>query len=194
MPTGVSTGSLPLSTRTSTPPGTGATTLRHRHSPGWPCRATSRRLTCGWPASAPSCGRPATAAHTPGSMFPFSTSAGRSSSGTALPRFRGCMSWVTGSSTTEVSTVYPAWAATPPRSPTTSSPDDSAGQPVYDVVVVGARAAGAATALLLARAGLRVLLVDRGQYGSDTMSTHALMRGGVLQLTRWGLLDAVIAA
>jgi 2-polyprenyl-6-methoxyphenol hydroxylase-like FAD-dependent oxidoreductase len=65
---------------------------------------------------------------------------------------------------------------------------------VYDVVVVGARAAGAATALLLARAGLRVLLVDRGQYGSDTMSTHALMRGGVLQLTRWGLLDAVIAS
>ena len=65
---------------------------------------------------------------------------------------------------------------------------------MYDVVVVGARAAGAATALLLARAGLRVLLVDRGQYGSDTMSTHALMRGGVLQLTRWGLLDAVIAA
>ena len=70
-PTGVSTGSLPLSTRTSTPPGTGATTLRHRHSPGWPRRAQSRRLTCGWPASAPSCGRPATAAHTPGSMFPF---------------------------------------------------------------------------------------------------------------------------
>ena len=65
---------------------------------------------------------------------------------------------------------------------------------MYDVVVVGARAAGAATALLLARAGLGVLLVDRGQYGSDTMSTHALMRGGVLQLTRWGLLDAVIAA
>ena len=65
---------------------------------------------------------------------------------------------------------------------------------MYDVALVGARAAGAATALLLARAGLGVLLVDRGQYGSDTMSTHALMRGGVLQLTRWGLLDAVIAA
>ena len=64
----------------------------------------------------------------------------------------------------------------------------------YDVVIVGARVAGAATAHLLARSGLRVLLVDRGRYGSDTLSTHALMRGGVLQLSRWGLLDRIIAA
>jgi flavin-dependent dehydrogenase len=64
----------------------------------------------------------------------------------------------------------------------------------WDVVVVGARTAGASTALLLARAGLRVLCVDRGRRGSDTVSTHALMRGGVLQLHRWGLLDAVVAA
>ena len=55
----------------------------------------------------------------------------------------------------------------------------------------GARVAGAATAMLLARAGLRVLCVDRSRHGSDTLSTHALMRGGVLQLQRWGLLDAV---
>ena len=66
--------------------------------------------------------------------------------------------------------------------------------PCYDVVVVGARAAGAATAHLLARSGLRVLLVDRGRYGADTLSTHALMRGGVLQLSRWGLLEKIIAA
>jgi flavin-dependent dehydrogenase len=66
--------------------------------------------------------------------------------------------------------------------------------PSYDVVVVGARAAGAATAHLLARSGLRVLLVDRGRYGADTLSTHALMRGGVLQLSRWGLLEKIIAA
>jgi flavin-dependent dehydrogenase len=58
-----------------------------------------------------------------------------------------------------------------------------------DVVVVGARAAGAATAMLLARFGLDVLAIDRGAYGADTLSTHALMRGGVLQLSRWGLLD-----
>ena len=64
----------------------------------------------------------------------------------------------------------------------------------WDVVVVGARVAGASTALLLARAGLRVLCVDRARPGTDTVSTHALMRGGVLQLRRWGLLDAVVAA
>jgi len=63
-----------------------------------------------------------------------------------------------------------------------------------DVVVVGARCAGAATALLLARAGLRVLLLDRAAAGSDTLCTHALMRGAVLQLHRWGLLDTIIAA
>src|SRR6187549_3687549 len=62
----------------------------------------------------------------------------------------------------------------------------------HDVVVVGARAAGAATALLLARAG--VLVLDQGHYGADTLSTHALMRPAVVQLHRWGLLDAVIAA
>ena len=64
----------------------------------------------------------------------------------------------------------------------------------YDAVVVGARAAGASTARLLARSGLSVLLVDRCRYGTDTLSTHALMRGGVLQLQRWGLLEKVIAA
>jgi menaquinone-9 beta-reductase len=64
----------------------------------------------------------------------------------------------------------------------------------YDVIVVGARPAGAGTALLLARQGARVLLIDRGQYGSDTLSTHALMRGGVLQLLRWGVLPRIVAA
>jgi flavin-dependent dehydrogenase len=63
----------------------------------------------------------------------------------------------------------------------------------YDAVVVGARAAGAATALLLARSGLSVLAVDRGAYGTDTLSTHALMRAGVLQLARWGLLERIEA-
>ncbi len=64
----------------------------------------------------------------------------------------------------------------------------------YDVVVVGARAAGAATAMLLARQGQRALLLDRGRYGTDTLSTHALMRGGVFLLSRWGLLDRVVNA
>lgn len=64
----------------------------------------------------------------------------------------------------------------------------------YDVVVVGARVAGASTAMLLARAGLRVALLDRGGYGTDTLSTHALMRAGVLQLSRWGLLGQITGA
>ena len=59
----------------------------------------------------------------------------------------------------------------------------------YDVIVVGARCAGAATARLLAAAGLDVLLVDRTRLPADTVSTHALMLGGVIQLRRWGLLD-----
>jgi flavin-dependent dehydrogenase len=64
----------------------------------------------------------------------------------------------------------------------------------YDAVVIGARCAGSATAMLLARAGARVLLVDRQEHGSDTLSTHAMMRGGVIQLSRWGLLPEVIRA
>jgi 2-polyprenyl-6-methoxyphenol hydroxylase-like FAD-dependent oxidoreductase len=63
--------------------------------------------------------------------------------------------------------------------------------PHYDAVVVGARCAGAATSMLLARRGLRVLVVERSAPGTDTLSTHALMRTGVLQLARWGLLDDV---
>jgi flavin-dependent dehydrogenase len=67
-------------------------------------------------------------------------------------------------------------------------------QRAVDVVIVGARCAGAATALLLARAGARVLLVDKGVYGADTLSTHALMRGAVLELDRWGVLPAIVTA
>jgi flavin-dependent dehydrogenase len=63
----------------------------------------------------------------------------------------------------------------------------------HDVVVVGARVAGAATAMLLARAGLRVLVVDQAREGSDTMSTHAFMRAGVIQLSRFGVLDELRA-
>jgi flavin-dependent dehydrogenase len=64
----------------------------------------------------------------------------------------------------------------------------------YDVVVVGARVGGAATAALLARRGARVLVVDRAAYGSDTLSTHALMRAGVEQLQRWDVLDTIVDA
>lgn len=70
--------------------------------------------------------------------------------------------------------------------------DMTSTNPRYDAIVVGARAAGAATAMLLGRAGLRVLLLDRGRYGTDTLSTHALLRGAVLQLHRWDVLDRIV--
>ncbi len=64
----------------------------------------------------------------------------------------------------------------------------------WDAIVVGARCAGAATAMLLARAGLDVLVLESARAGADTLSTHALMRGGVLQLHRWELLDDIVSA
>jgi flavin-dependent dehydrogenase len=63
----------------------------------------------------------------------------------------------------------------------------------HEVIVVGARCAGAATARLLALQGHDVVLVDRASFPSDTLSTHAISRGGVVQLRRWGLLDDVLA-
>jgi flavin-dependent dehydrogenase len=63
----------------------------------------------------------------------------------------------------------------------------------YDAIVVGARCAGSPTAMLLARKGYRVLLVDRAAFPSDTLSTHAIHAPGVAALRRWGLLDAVTA-
>jgi len=65
---------------------------------------------------------------------------------------------------------------------------------MYDVIVVGARCAGAPTAMLLARRGYRVLLVDRATFPSDTLSTHFIKPPGVAMLRRWGLLDQVIAS
>jgi 2-polyprenyl-6-methoxyphenol hydroxylase-like FAD-dependent oxidoreductase len=63
----------------------------------------------------------------------------------------------------------------------------------YDVIVVGARCAGAPTAMLLARAGYRVLLADRATFPSDTLSTHVLHPPGAAAMQRWGLLDRLRA-
>ncbi|MDX6284790.1 MAG: hypothetical protein QOG53_275 [Frankiales bacterium] len=63
----------------------------------------------------------------------------------------------------------------------------------YDVIVVGARAAGSPTAMLLARKGYRVLLVDRATFPSDTMSTHIVHHPGIAALQRWGIADRLIA-
>lgn len=63
----------------------------------------------------------------------------------------------------------------------------------FDAVIVGARCAGSPTAMLLARKGYRVLLVDRAAFPSDTMSTHYIHQPGVARLARWGLLEKVAA-
>ena len=63
----------------------------------------------------------------------------------------------------------------------------------YDAIVVGARCAGSPTAMLLARKGYKVLVVDRARFPSDTLSTHILHPPGVASLRRWGLLDRVVA-
>jgi 2-polyprenyl-6-methoxyphenol hydroxylase-like FAD-dependent oxidoreductase len=63
----------------------------------------------------------------------------------------------------------------------------------YDAIVVGARCAGAPTAMLLAQRGHRVLMVDRATFPSDTTSTHLIHAPGVAALGRWGLLDRVVA-
>jgi len=62
---------------------------------------------------------------------------------------------------------------------------------VYDVIIVGARCAGAASALEFARSDRSVLVLDQNQRGSDTLSTHILAPGALDQLARLGLLEAV---
>ena len=64
---------------------------------------------------------------------------------------------------------------------------------MYDAIVVGARCAGSPTAMLLARQGFKVLLVDRSTFPSDTISTHILWPHGAEILARWGLLQALAA-
>jgi 2-polyprenyl-6-methoxyphenol hydroxylase-like FAD-dependent oxidoreductase len=59
---------------------------------------------------------------------------------------------------------------------------------MYDAIVVGARCAGAPTAMLLARRGFTVLLVDKATFPSDTISTHIVWPHGAEMLQRWGLL------
>jgi 2-polyprenyl-6-methoxyphenol hydroxylase-like FAD-dependent oxidoreductase len=67
-------------------------------------------------------------------------------------------------------------------------------QDAYDVIVVGARCAGSPTAMLLARSGHRVLLVDRAHFPSDTVSTHIVHPAGVAALSRWGIVDRLVAS
>jgi flavin-dependent dehydrogenase len=60
---------------------------------------------------------------------------------------------------------------------------------MYDAIIVGARCAGSPTAMLLARKGYRVLMLDRDTFPSDIMSTHFIQGYGIEKLDAWGLLD-----
>jgi flavin-dependent dehydrogenase len=66
------------------------------------------------------------------------------------------------------------------------------GEGSYDAIVIGARCAGSPTAMLLARQGHRVLVVDKASFPSDTMSTHLVHPPGIAALERWGLLDRLV--
>jgi 2-polyprenyl-6-methoxyphenol hydroxylase-like FAD-dependent oxidoreductase len=63
---------------------------------------------------------------------------------------------------------------------------------MYDAIVIGARCAGSPTAMLLARRGYRVLLLDKAGFPSDTMSTHYIHQPGMARLKRWGLMERVV--
>jgi flavin-dependent dehydrogenase len=64
---------------------------------------------------------------------------------------------------------------------------------MYDVIVIGARCAGASTAMLLARKGYKVLLVDRATFPQEIPHGHFIHRHGPRRLQRWGLLDRIVA-
>jgi 2-polyprenyl-6-methoxyphenol hydroxylase-like FAD-dependent oxidoreductase len=64
---------------------------------------------------------------------------------------------------------------------------------MIDVIVVGARCAGAAAAIRFARSGYSVLVVDKSKRGSDTLSTHVLVPGAIRHLDHLGLLDEILA-
>jgi flavin-dependent dehydrogenase len=63
----------------------------------------------------------------------------------------------------------------------------------YDAIVVGARCAGSPTAMLLARLGHKVLVLDKDHFPSDTLSTHMIHPPGIGELQKWGVLDRVVA-
>jgi 2-polyprenyl-6-methoxyphenol hydroxylase-like FAD-dependent oxidoreductase len=63
---------------------------------------------------------------------------------------------------------------------------------MYDVIITGARCGGASTAMLLARKGYRVLLLDRAPFPSEIPHGHFIHNEGPRLLKKWGLLDAVV--
>ncbi|HUR29786.1 MAG TPA: FAD-dependent monooxygenase, partial [Saprospiraceae bacterium] len=62
---------------------------------------------------------------------------------------------------------------------------------MYDAIIIGARVAGSPTAMLLAQKGYKVLLLERDQFPSDTISTHIVFSKCCSLLNKWGLLDKI---
>src|SRR5215469_18642457 len=90
-----------------------------------------------------------------------------------------------------MTSIWPASASSPRRRVATMT--GAGHRRRYDAIVVGARIAGAATAMLLARRGLDVLLVDRARFPSEIPHGHYVHMHGPLRLAAWGLLDRVLA-
>src|SRR3954447_6667529 len=86
----------------------------------------------------------------------------------------------------------PTCSSTAPVSRTRSTTPDVNAPERADAVVVGARPAGAACAVALASAGRRVVVLDRAHFPSDTLSTHLIFAGGVVELARLGVLERVL--
>ena len=62
---------------------------------------------------------------------------------------------------------------------------------MYDAIIVGARAPVDPTAMLLARRGYRVLLVDQPVSPATRCPATYIHQPGVAALERWGVADAV---
>src|SRR5262249_12690119 len=109
----------------------------------------------------------------------------------------GTISWAQPFSCTLLAaheTVRPVYnrATRPP--PTPGWPwEETMGNHDYDAIVVGARCAGSPTAMLLARKGYKVLIVDKATFPSDTISTHLIHAPGLAALQRWGLFAPLVA-
>lgn len=70
---------------------------------------------------------------------------------------------------------------------------NSSTKPSCDVVIIGARLAGASAATHLARAGLQVVALDRSSFPSDQLSTHLLFPDGINEIRRMGALPGILA-
>ena len=64
---------------------------------------------------------------------------------------------------------------------------------MHDVIIVGARCAGSALGLMLARSGKKVLMLERATFPSDTLSGHYIHPAGISFLRRWGVFDRLAA-